>query len=129
MNAGPGFAYSRGALSAAQSASVSVGSQVAQTPARLSGATPQAVSAHPGWESSAALQGCLTAWEQRLRQLAAQVQQISKGLATTIDGYDTAEAQVISEIRRAAAGLEAGRAKAVPSAQVPAAPETSGPGR
>jgi hypothetical protein len=102
---GAGFAVSLASLSRAQSASASLADQVVRAPEKLSGATPRAIAAHPGWQASRALEACLTAWERRLRALVGDVQQISHGLNATIDGYSTAEALVIGEIRNAAAGL------------------------
>jgi hypothetical protein len=102
-----GFAYRRAALSSAQASSATVASQVAaSSQQKLCGATPEAIAAHPGWQSSSALQACLTAWEQRAAQLASQVQQVSDHLGTTIENYDTAENQVVGDIRAAAAGLK-----------------------
>jgi hypothetical protein len=78
-----GFTYQRAALSSAQASSATVSSQVAaSSQQKLSGVTPEAIAAHPGWQSSSALQSCLTAWEQRAAQLATQVQQISDHLGT-----------------------------------------------
>jgi hypothetical protein len=102
---GAGFAVSLASLSRAQSASESLADQVVQTPEQLLGATPRAIAAHPGWQASRALEACLTAWERRLRTLIGDVEQISQGLNATIDNYNTAEARVIGEIRKAAAGL------------------------
>jgi hypothetical protein len=102
---GAGFAVSLASLSRAQSASESLTRQVVQAPENLLGATPQAIAAHPGWQASEALQACLNAWERRLRTLRSHVELISHGLNATIDGYDTAEARVLGEIRKAAAGL------------------------
>jgi hypothetical protein len=102
---GAGFAVSLRSLSMAHSASESLSSQVVQAPEKLSGATPRAIAAHPGWQASQALAACLNAWERRLRTLTGQVQQISQGLNATIGGYNTAEARVMAEIRNAAAGL------------------------
>jgi hypothetical protein len=108
----------------AQSASESLSSQVVQAPQKLLGATPRAISAHPGWQASQALEACLNAWERRLRTLTGQVQQISQGLNATIGGYNTAEARVIGAIRNAAAGLVT-----PPAARQAAAPARGTPGR
>lgn len=101
-----GFSYSRPALSAAQASSAKVHDQVVMSQQKLSGATPETIAAHPGWESSSALQACLTAWEQRLQQLESQVRKISGNLSTNIDGYDAVEEQVTGDIQAAATGLK-----------------------
>ena len=102
-----GFAVSTASLSSAQSAAQSVSDQVAQTPARLTGATPRVIASQPGWQASVGLQACLTAWERRLQNLVTEVQQISEGLHATIDNYDAAEARVVAAIQQVAAGLAA----------------------
>lgn len=103
---GAGFAVNLTSLSSAQSASASVGDQVAEAPRKLSGASALAVRDSPGWQASQALGNCVGAWEQRLQALEADVRQISHGLKGTIDNYNQAESQVLQEIQNAAAGLD-----------------------
>lgn len=96
--------------SAGASAGQASGKVTASAQVALSGASPEAIAAHPGWKSSGALRACLDAWETRLKQLSAEIRQISQNLDATVDGYDKAEAQTLADISRAAAGLD-GRAK------------------
>jgi hypothetical protein len=107
LDNGGEFSVTRPALvsagAAAETASGNVGKS-AQL--RLTGATPEVISTHPGWQSSATLRVCLDAWEIRFRQLANEIQQISQNLNDTVDGYDKAEAQTLANIQQAAAGLD-----------------------
>ena len=106
LDSGAGFSVARPALlSAGSAADTASGNVSSSVQLRLTGATPEAISAHPGWRSSAALHACLNAWETRLRQLAAEVQQISQNLNATVDGYDQAEARALASIQRPAEGL------------------------
>lgn len=78
----------------------------ASTQVKLSGATPQFISAHPGWQSGSALAACLGAWETRLKQLSDGIQQISQNLGSTASTYEQAEEQILGEIRTMAAGMD-----------------------
>lgn len=106
MSSGEGFSVTRPALiSAGTSAEAASDSLNSATQVKLTGATPEAIAGHRGWQSSPALQACLDAWETRLRQLSAEIQQISQNLNATVDGYDKAEAQAVADIRQVAVGL------------------------
>lgn len=108
MAGSAGFSLSRRALlSAGKAADTASGQMTASAQVKLSGATPQVISAHPGWQSSSALAACLDAWETRLKQLSDGIQQISQNLNSTADGYDQAERQILAEIRNVTAGLDA----------------------
>lgn len=72
----------------------------------LNGATPKTISAHTGWESSSALQQCLTAWEARLNDLAYEVQTIGQNLGKTTQAYQKAENKVLAHINLLASQLE-----------------------
>lgn len=72
----------------------------------LNGTTPKTISAHTGWESSSALQQCLTAWEARLKDLAYEVQTISQNLGKTTQEYQKAENKVLTHINLLASQLE-----------------------
>ena len=107
MDGGAGFSVTRAALASAGAAAKTASGNVnSAAQARLTGATPQVIAGHPGWQASAALGACLQAWETRLRQLSAEVGQISQNLNATVDGYARAEAQAVADIQRAAAGLD-----------------------
>ena len=106
MSSGEGFSVVRSALASAGTSAQGASDNVdSAAQARLTDATPEVIAGHRGWQSSAALQVCLDAWETRLRQISAEVQQISQNLNATVDGYDRAEAQALADIQRMAAGL------------------------
>jgi hypothetical protein len=71
----------------------------------LQDATPKAVSHHSGWESSAALQQCLTAWETRLHALTSEVRQIGSNLGATSEAYKEAERKAVAMIEQVAKQL------------------------
>lgn len=63
------------------------------------GSTPQAISAHPGWQSSGALQACLTAWEKRLSDLAYEVSTIGQNLGTANHNYRAADQRIVTRLK------------------------------
>ncbi|HUK72424.1 MAG TPA: hypothetical protein VLW50_27275 [Streptosporangiaceae bacterium] len=79
--------------------------KVSSSTGTLTGATSKAIGAHPGWQSSVALQKCLEAWEARLRALAAEVKHISDNLGQTTRQYQHAEQEIVAQITRVAAQL------------------------
>lgn len=110
MSDSEGFSVIRPALVSAGTSAASAGDSLnSATQIRLTGATPEAIAGHRGWESAAALQTCVDAWETRLRQLTGKVRQIGQNLDDTVDGYDRAEAQAVADIQTVAAGLDGKR--------------------
>lgn len=106
MSSGEGFSVTRPALISASTSAEAASDRIrSSSQVKLTGATPEAIAGHRDWQSGPALQACLDAWETRLRQLSAEVQQISQNLNATADGYDKAEAQAVSDIQQVAAGL------------------------
>jgi hypothetical protein len=77
-----------------------VSGNVSSSSGKLTGATPDAVSAHQGWASAGALQQCLTTWEDRLRVLATEVQQIGADLQQSADHYERADERVVELLGR-----------------------------
>lgn len=72
---------------------------------RLTGATPKAIAGNPGWKSTTALKACLAAWEERLKQLSDQVQQLSHNLGATAGNYEAADKRVTALLRNSLEGL------------------------
>jgi Phage tail lysozyme/Excreted virulence factor EspC, type VII ESX diderm len=99
-----GFSVDLAAVRSAQQAAASA-SAAAKAQPRLTGATPKAIAGNPGWETSHALQACLTAWEERVAQLSAQVKKISQNLGTTAGNYEAADKQVVTYLEDSLAGL------------------------
>lgn len=73
---------------------------------KLGGSTPKAISEHQGWESSAALQKCLTAWEKRLKDLAYEVQTIGENLGASTKAYQKADQEIVSQLNKLASQIE-----------------------
>jgi hypothetical protein len=99
-----GFSVDLEALRSAQQSAASARVATKAEP-RLTGATPKAIAGNPGWETSHALQACLTAWKQRIARLSAQVKQISQNLGTTAGNYEAADQQVETNLQDSLAGL------------------------
>jgi hypothetical protein len=99
-----GFSVDLAAVRSAQQTAASARVAATAQP-KLTGATPKAIAGNPGWETTQALQACLTAWEQRVAQLSAQVKQISQNLGTTAGNYEAADQQTAAYLQDSLAAL------------------------
>jgi len=83
-----------------------VAARVASSALRQPGDSTRQVISQPGWESAAALERCLSAWEARVRVLSAQAQQVGDNLGFTTRNYAEAEAKALAIIAQVRAQLD-----------------------
>ena len=90
MAPGKGFSVTPPILSKAGDAAHGVGDRVGGHADQLTGATPRVIAANPGWDAAAGLQCCLTAWQDQLKALSADVHGIGNRLVRTAQSYTEA---------------------------------------
>jgi hypothetical protein len=101
-----GFQVHHQALKSAGSGATSTAKKLASSTTQLHEGSSQAIAAHPGWASSAALQQCLTAWGKRLKDLSYEVQTIGQNLITSNSAYEAANAKVVAQLNELAAQIQ-----------------------
>ncbi|MBO2447276.1 hypothetical protein J4573_09285 [Actinomadura barringtoniae] len=93
----------------AEAGAGAVGGRVQSSVGSAKNGSHGAISIHAGWESSAALQQCLTAWEARLQALSSEIKQLQTGLGSASREYSEAERKAAALAEHVAGELREGR--------------------
>lgn len=95
-----GFYVHHPSLTRASKGATASTANVGSSADEIAGSTPDAIQLHPGWESSAALQKCLTAWQRRLHDLAYEIQTIGLNLGASNEAYKKADQKLVKELEK-----------------------------
>ncbi|MFJ6378778.1 hypothetical protein ACIQI7_02045 [Kitasatospora sp. NPDC092039] len=106
--AGPTFGVNPADLDAAAKAAKETGEAMPNELKAIHEPSDKAVSALSGWRVGASLQNCTAAWEECLKSLATEVDQVSLKLSQTAAGYRNADSNGAAGLSPSGAGASQG---------------------